>query len=136
MVYTGKHARHRSVPRQAGAAEPPPDVTLDHLGDELDFLEDEEAQDHDGSHERMQHLLGSIHLQGISPRSIRWQSPIYIADSKRPETADEYETASAERGIGPSAPYETPYDRDDTVILVAVERPPSAPSDGPSERDG
>lgn len=131
MVYTGKHARQRAVPRQAGAAEPPPDVTLDRpepdrprldlLGGELDCLEDEEARDHSDSHERMQFLLGSIHLQGIRPRSIRWQSPIYLADPRRPKTTDERETAGAERGIGPS----TPYDRDDTVILVAVERPPA-----------
>ncbi|HEX6524385.1 MAG TPA: hypothetical protein VF070_30950 [Streptosporangiaceae bacterium] len=98
---------HPQVVRQAGKAEPLPDIAAD-------SLEEEESQDGLGSHLRMQHLLGSIHLQGI-----RLQSPIYFEGSQRlrPENA-----ASQEDDIL----------RDDTVILVAVER---LPRDGYPEAD-
>ena len=134
MVYEGKHAKREAAagnhdgaygpdddhtaPRQPGEAMPMPDVTLD-------SLEEEESQDGDGSYERMQHLLGSIYLQGI-----RLQSPIYFADPQRLKTTSVQETSSADhQDAAPpqendAAPQEDDMLRDDTVILVAIDRPP------------
>jgi hypothetical protein len=80
MVYEGKHAKREAAagnhdgayglddthtaPQQPGEAMPMPDITLD-------SLEEEESQDGDGSYERMQHLLGSIHLQSVHSQVIR-----------------------------------------------------------------
>jgi hypothetical protein len=128
---------HPQVVRQADEAEPLPDIAAD-------SLEEEESQDGLGSHLRMQHLLGSIHLQGV-----RLRSPIYFEGSQRLRTTSVRETPSADRqDAAPrqdnaasqeeeaapqedavqkeddAAPQEDDMLRDDTVILVAVERPP------------
>jgi hypothetical protein len=115
---------HPQIVRQADEAEPLPDIVAD-------SLEEEESQDGLGSHLRMQHLLGSIHLQGI-----RLQSPIYFEGSQRLRTTSVRETSSADRqDAAPqqdnaasqeeeAATQEDDMLRDDTVILMAVKRPP------------
>jgi hypothetical protein len=122
-------SNHSQVVHQADGAEPLPDIAGD-------SLEDEESQDGDGSYERMQHLFGSIHLQGI-----RLQSPIYFAGAQHLRTTSVRETSSAvhqdatpreddaasqaeDAPQDDAAPREDDRLRDDTVILVAVERPP------------
>jgi hypothetical protein len=116
---------HLQAIRPADEAEPLPDIAGD-------SLEEEESQDGDDSYARMQHLFGSIHLQGI-----RLQSPIYFEGSQRLRTTSVQETSGANhQDAAPSqdnaasqeedaaAPQEDHMLRDDTVILVAVERPP------------
>jgi hypothetical protein len=124
-------SNHSQVVRQADEAEPLPDIAGD-------SLEEEESQDGDGSYERMQRLLGSIALQGI-----RLQSPIYFEGSQRLRTTSVQEASSAgHQDAAPpqenaasqaedatsqeddAAPRDDDMPRDDTVILVAVERPP------------
>lgn len=159
MVNVGKHrktpareARTRhggygdnndyAVPPQANVAVPLPD--LPDLPDlTFDPLDEEDARDgHGDSHERMQTLLGGIHL--ASP--IRLQSPFYLEGANRPKEKREHGTsgidvpaaaapaivasdaspsgvAAAQAGTGAQLTDEESL-REDTVILVAIrERP-------------
>jgi hypothetical protein len=113
-----------------------PDLTFDPL-------DEEDARDGRGdSHERMQSLLGGIHLQN----PIRLQSPFYIEGANRPKEkrengtsgidvpaaaaaaiaasdASPVEVAATQAGIGAPLTDEESL-REDTVILVAIrERP-------------